>query len=62
MIENKSIRCKDFSDRDFIYDIFSNKGFATNASSFLNPRNQSETILSDQDIEEQLDINEVNKK
>lgn len=35
MRKQKLNRCKSISDKDFIFDVFKNKGFVSNANAFL---------------------------
>jgi len=40
--------CRDISDKDFIYEIFSNNGFVQNADSFLSSSNKDGSSIDGQ--------------
>ncbi|MCU4163361.1 hypothetical protein [Carboxylicivirga caseinilyticus] len=46
MVNERKCFCKGVSDKDFIYDIFSDKGFVMNAGNFFN---SDKNLYSDQE-------------
>ncbi len=59
MILNKKLPCKNMSDKDFIFTIFQDNGFVTNANLFLQKGSNQENSKLETDKNEQLKIGDI---
>ncbi|MBK3518178.1 hypothetical protein [Carboxylicivirga marina] len=53
MVRKIIVQCKANSDKDFIFDVFSNKGFVSNANSYFKTDQAADICCAEIDNEDQ---------